>query len=113
MFKCTIQIIVLQEINIAQITIFHEYYCLTNQIKSNVGENQSTWGKKKLSGQSREPTNSIHMSQRVRKLNAGHIGERQLSALTTRPTMPLVLLLLSFLLIIVQGLLFENTYRVE
>jgi len=38
---------------------------------------KSEYPEKNLSEQSREPTNSTHMSRRVRELNPGHIGGRR------------------------------------
>ena len=42
------------------------------------GENGSTLGKASQSRVEPEPTNPIHIRRQMRKLNAGHIGSRQL-----------------------------------
>ena len=72
--------VILQEINIAQITILQ---IIVQQIKSSQTLVFDDLGKpeypgKNLSGQSREPKNSIHIWRRMWKLNPGSIGERQL-----------------------------------
>ena len=82
------------QINIAQITILQLLF--TNQIKSSVGflmrgENRSTQ-QKKLSWQSREPTNSIHIWHQVWESNRGHIGGRQVLSPLGQPCHQLWLL---------------------
>ena len=81
------------QINITQITTLQLLF--TNQINSNQMLLFDERGKpeypgKKLSWQSREPTNSIHIWYQVRKSNLGHISGRKVLSPLGQPCLKVV-----------------------